>query len=115
MPTLLKVVASDTVTLDGTISANGNIGEHYSDGGSQRGAAGGGAGGSIQIWGYNVKGSGTVTASGGQGGDGYSSGGAYYSMNGGGGAGGKGVDPIPIFRYLPPIFSLYGFQISQLA
>ena len=66
----IKLVASDTMTINGTISANGQNapGTH----------AGGGAGGSIWIDAYTLCGSGAITVDGGKG-----------RANGGGGAGGR--------------------------
>jgi len=75
---------SETLTINGSITANGNNGGAH-EGNSA--AAGGGSGGSIYIITETLTGSGTITANGGNGGD-------TSNRDGGGGAGGR----IAIYR-----------------
>jgi hypothetical protein len=67
----IKLVVSSTLTVDGTVSANG---DRYI-----AGRAGGGSGGSVWIIALTLAGSGSITADGGFG----------YASEGGGGAGGR--------------------------
>ncbi len=53
-----------------------------------QGGAGGGPGGFLELWAYEIDNAGTITAAGGKGGNGLTRGGSTKSGNGGGGAGG---------------------------
>jgi hypothetical protein len=77
----IKLVATGTLTVGGTISADGGNGQSNT---GDKSAGGGGAGGSIWLQCNSLAGSGTVTANGGNGGYG---GEAIRGIGGGGGGG----------------------------
>ena len=69
----IKLVASDTITINGTVSANGGNGQPYD--------YGGGSGGSIWIISDTLSGTGSITANGGSGQrSGYAGGGGRVSL-----------------------------------
>jgi hypothetical protein len=72
----IKINATGTITITGTVSANGNAGENHA---SRSG--GGGSGGSVWLNAQTIEGTGTIQATGGDGGTG--------GEDGGGGAGGR--------------------------
>ncbi|MBI3036433.1 hypothetical protein HYY73_01575, partial [Candidatus Woesearchaeota archaeon] len=71
---------TDTLSIQGNITANGTDGK-IDGGGSTNDGAGGGSGGSIYVRATTLTGTGNITANGGRGGD--------DSVDGGGGAGGR--------------------------
>lgn len=78
---LISLTVSDTVTIDGVITADGSDGTGTSEG------SGGGSGGGIYIFSDTLAGSGTIGAAGGAGGP--HSSGAAGDHDGSGGSGGK--------------------------
>lgn len=86
----VKLIITDTITHDGSISANGG---HGRDTGFGEYGSGGGSGGSIFIVAENLNGSGSISANGGDGGN--------ATHAGGGGAGGR----IAVFHRQDSLFS----------
>jgi hypothetical protein len=65
----IQISAGGTLTVSGTVRANGGVGANFA--GNDGGGAGGGSGGAVLLEGYAVTATGaTITASGGRGGDG---------------------------------------------
>lgn len=79
----MVIASSGTITVNGTISANGGGGATPSSGQSYYSGGGGGSGGSIRLIANTITGNGTITANGGGGGN------SYYGGNGGSGAAGR--------------------------
>ncbi len=79
----IKIICHETLTLNGTISSNGNAGE-----GELYDYMGGGAGGSVYIISTKLNGSGKISANGGLGGP-IGTGRGGVKFGGGGGAGGR--------------------------
>ncbi|MBE0516080.1 MAG: hypothetical protein IBX41_01645 [Methanophagales archaeon] len=77
---------AEQITIEGSISANGEAGK--SGTGRSAGGGGGGSGGGILIRGKDVTISGTLSANGSNGGDGYKTS-PYFGGGGGGGSGGR--------------------------
>ena len=82
---VIDLSVSDTLTIEGSVNANGQDGGVGTSVGSLRGGGGGGSGGAININTNTIFGSGVITANGGDGGNGVNT----YGGGGGGGGGGR--------------------------
>jgi len=79
----IALASSGTITVNGSISANGGVGAGISTTNGNSAAGGGGSGGSIRLIANTISGNGSITANGGAGGNGWN------NVNGGAGSAGR--------------------------